>query len=293
LESFVDEWGALRKRSGDGKYHYYDIVGHPLSDTSSIEDLEKYRWPVGDDPGRIEGLREEAQYLYNHTPYALVGCPGGVDLFETCWFLRGYENSLLDLVMNPEFSHAIMRKILDVQKAKYEAYLGEVGKYIEAIMIVDDFATQNSLFLSPATYRSMIKPYQKELIDCIKNRTQAKILIHSCGAVRPLLPDFIELGIDAIQPVQVSAAGMDSGELKKQFGERLTFWGGGCDSQHVLPHGTEDDVRAEVEKRMSDFAPGGGFVFSPVHNVQTDVPPQNVVAMFDHAYRCSYRYGSV
>jgi uroporphyrinogen decarboxylase len=293
LDSFVDEWGALRKRSGAGKYHYYDIVGHPLSDTTSIEDLEKFRWPLGGDPGRIEGLREEAQHLYNHTPYALIGCPGGVDIFEACWFLRGYENALLDLVMNPEFAHAMFRKILDVQKAKYEAYLGEVGEYIEAIMIVDDFATQNSLFLSPATYRKMIKPYQKELIDCIKNRTQAKVIIHSCGAVRPLIADFIEIGIDAIQPVQVSATGMDSKELKQQFGDRMTFWGGGCDSQHVLPHGTEQDVRAEVEKRMSDFAPGGGFVFSPVHNVQTDVPPQNVVAMFDHAYQCSYRYRSV
>jgi uroporphyrinogen decarboxylase len=111
--------------------------------------------------------------------------------------------------------------------------------------------------------------------------------------VRPLIADFIELGIDAIQPVQVSAKGMDSKELKQEFGDRMTFWGGGCDSQHVLPHGTEDDVRAEVEKRMSDFAPGGGFVFSPVHNVQVDVPPQNIVAMFDHAHRCSYRYGAV
>jgi uroporphyrinogen decarboxylase len=293
LESFVDEWGALRKRSGPGKYHYYDIVGHPLSDTTSIEDLEKYRWPIGDDPGRIAGLREEAEHLYNHTPYALIGCPGGVDIFEACWFLRGYENSLIDMVENPEFAHAMIRKILDVQKRKYEAYLGAVGEYIEAIMIVDDFATQNSMFISPATYRTMIKPYQKELIDLIKSRTAAKIMIHSCGGIRPLLEDFIEIGVEAIQPVQVSAAGMDTKKLKQDFGTRLTFWGGGCDSQRVLPQGTVDEVKAEVEKRIADLAPGGGFVFSPVHNVQFDVPAGNVVAMFDYAYQCSRCYQSV
>ena len=290
LDSFVDEWGVMRRRSGGGKYHYYDVVGHPLSDSTSIDDLEKFRWPVGDDPGRIEGLREEAQYLYDHTQYSLVGCVGGVDMFETCWFLRGYENSLLDLAINQEFVHALMRKILDVQRAKYDAYLREVGEYIDAVMIVDDFATQKSLFLSPASYREMIKPYQKELIDHIKNLTEAKILMHSCGAIRPLLADFIEIGIEAIQPVQVSAAGMDTRELKQEFGDRLTFWGGGCDSQHVLPNGTADEVKAEVERRMSDLAPGGGFVFSPVHNVQFDVPPENLVTMYDHAFRCSYRY---
>lgn len=291
LESFVDEWGVLRRRSGDGRYHYYDVVGHPLSDTDSIDDLEKFRWPVGDDPGRIQGLREEAEYLHDHTPYAIIGCVMGADLFEVCWFLRGYENSLMDLATNQEFFHLMMRKILDVQKAKFASYLEAAGEYLDAVVVVDDFATQNSLFLSPASYRTMIKPYQKELIDLIKNRTEAKVLMHSCGAIRPLLADFIEIGVDIVQPVQVSAAGMDTRQLKQQFGNQLCFWGGGCDSQHVLPHGTVDDVRAEVERRFSDLAPGGGFVFSPVHNVQFDVPPQNVVAMFDHAFRCSRQYG--
>lgn len=287
IDSFVDEWGVMRKRSRAGKYHYYDVVGHPLSDTTSVDDLEKYRWPSGDDPGRIEGLREEAEYLYRNTSYSLVGGLGGVDIFEVCWFLRGYENALMDLVMNQKFAHAMLRKILDIQKKKFDLYLGAVGEFIDTVMIVDDFATQQSLFISPDIFRKMLKPYTKELIEHIKKQTEAKIIMHSCGAVRPLIPDLIEIGVDAIQPVQVSAAGMDSKELKENFGSQMTFWGGGCDSQKVLPQGSVDDVKAEVERRMRDFAPGGGFVFSPVHNIQFDVPPENIVAMFDHAYKIS------
>ncbi|MDR3590185.1 MAG: uroporphyrinogen decarboxylase family protein [Negativicutes bacterium] len=289
IESFVDEWGVLRQRSRAGKYHYYDVVGHPLSDTTSIDDLEKFRWPLGDDPGRIEGLREEAEYLYRNTQYSLIGNLGAVDIFEMCWFLRGYENALMDLMINEEFMHAMLRKILNIQKKKFDLYLGAVGEYIDAVMLVDDFATQQSLFISPATFRKMLKPYHKELIEHIKKQTAAKILLHTCGAVRPLLPDLIEIGVDAIQPVQVSAVGMDTKELKQEFGDKLVFWGAGCDSQQVLPHGSVDEVRAEVEKRMSDLSPGGGYVFSPVHNIQFDVPPENIVAMFDHAYKVAKR----
>ncbi len=285
LDSFVDEWGVMRKRSGTGKYHYYDVVGHPLSDTESLDDLEKFRWPLGDDPGRVEGLREEAEYLYRNTPYSLIGGLGGVDIFEVCWFLRGYENALMDMVINQEFAHAMLRKIVDIQKTKFDLYLDAVGDYIDAIMLVDDFATQHSLFISPETFRQMLKPYYKEVIEHVKQRTRAKVLLHSCGAVRPLLPDLIELGVEAIQPVQVSAVGMDTRELKQEFGKRLSFWGGGCDSQNILPYGSVDDVKAEVAKRMSDLAPGGGFVFSPVHNIQYDVPAENIVAMFDHAFQ--------
>lgn len=172
----------------------------------------------------------------------------------------------------------------DLNYTKLESFVDEGGALRKRS---GDFATQQSLFISPDTFRKMIKPYHQELIQHIKRKTQAKVLLHTCGAVRPLLPDLIEIGVDIIQPVQVSAVGMDTAELKREFGSRLSFWGGGCDSQKVLPHGSVDDVRAEVEKRMGDLAPGGGFVFSPVHNVQFDVPPENVVAMFDHALKLS------
>ena len=285
---YVDEWGVLRKRSSSGKYHYYDVYGSPLADAVSIADLERFRWPNGKDPGRIDGLREEAEHLFKHTDYALVGNLMGVDILELFWFMRGYENSLMDLLINQDFAHTAFRKLLDIQLDKFTLYLGAVGEYLDVVVILDDLSTQNSLFFSPDTYRTMLKPYHRELIAHIKSLTRAKLLFHCCGAVRPLLPDLIEIGVDIIQPVQVSAKGMDTQELKAEFGDKICFWGGGCDSQQILPRGSEEDVRKEVQKRIDDLSPGGGFVFSPVHNVQFDVPSQNVVAMYDHAFK----YGS-
>ena len=137
--------------------------------------------------------------------------------------------------------------------------------------------------LSPGLYRKRIKPHQRRLFSHLKSVSGAFLLLHSCGSVRWALPDLIEIGVDAINPVQVSAAGMDSAQLKRDFGRDITFWGGGCDTQHVLNRGTEHQVRDEVKRRIADFAPGGGFVFNQVHNIQPEVPPQNVVAMLQAA----------
>jgi uroporphyrinogen decarboxylase len=284
---FVDEWGILRKRSSESKYHYYDVVGNPLSDATSIDDLERFRWPSGTDPGRVAGLREEAEHLYKNTQYGLVANLFGTDIFELCWFLRGFDTFLMDVVANKEFAHHLLRKITDIQLQKFELFVDAVADYVDAILLYDDLATQDSLFISPDTYREMLKPYQKEMIDLIKRKTPAKLLYHTDGAVRPLIPDLIEIGIDILQPVQVSATGMDSSSLKADFGDKVTFWGG-MDNQHVIPYGTANDVRAEVEKRIRDFAPGGGYVFAAGHNIQFDVPPDNVVVLFDHAYEVGW-----
>lgn len=280
---FVDEWGILRKRSNEGKHHYYDVVGNPLADATSIDDLEHFRWPSGTDPGRVAGVREEAEHLFKNTEYALVANLFGTDIFELCWFLRGFENSLMDLMLNKEFAHHMLRKITDIQLQKFELFVDAVADYVDVILLYDDLATQNSLFISPDTYREMLKPYQKEMIDLIKRKTSAKLLYHTDGAIRPLIPDLIEIGVDILQPIQVSADGMDSAGLKADFGGQVTFWGG-LDNQHVIPYGSPDEVRAEVERRMRDFMPGGGYVFAAGHNIQFDVPPENVVALFDHSY---------
>lgn len=280
--TFVDEWGVLRQRSDPGPYFYYDVIGNPLANATGIEDLERFRWPDGTDLGRIEGLREEAEYLYHNTSYALVGNLMGVDIFEICWFVRGFEQFFMDLALNPEFAHALMRKITDIQKQKFELYLGAVGEFLDVIVILDDVATQRGLMISPNTYKTMIMPYHRELISFIKERTPAKLLFHSCGAVVDMLDQLIDVGIDIIQPVQVSALGMDTQQLKTRFGEKVTFWGG-VDTQHVLSKGTVGEVREEVEHRISDLGLNGGYVFGAVHNIQFDVPPINIVTMYDHA----------
>ena len=139
--------------------------------------------------------------------------------------------------------------------------------------------------ISPASYVRFIKPRQRRLFDAIKSRTAAKLFYHGCGAVFDLIPHLIEIGVDILNPVQVSARGMDSMRLKATYGKDIVFWGGGVDTQHVLPFGSPDDVRAEVTRRISDFSPEGGFVFASVHNIQALVPPENIVTAFDTARR--------
>ena len=135
--------------------------------------------------------------------------------------------------------------------------------------------------ISPSTYAQLIKPRQRRLFDAIHAKTHAKLIYHGCGAVFELIPHLIEIGVDVLNPVQVSAKGMNSARLKAAYGRDIVFWGGGVDTQRVLPFGTPDDVRAEVLRRVRDFAPGGGFVFAPVHNIQAGVPPANIVAAFE------------
>ena len=163
--------------------------------------------------------------------------------------------------------------------------LQRVGPYIQVIMICDDIATQRGPMISPDLYRARIKPRQAKLIEVIKRHTDAYVMYHACGATKEFLPDFIDIGVDIFNPVQVGAVGMDdTASLKREFGRDLTFWGGACENQKILPFGTPDEVREETKRRIDDLAPGGGFVFSPVHNIQDGVPPENILAMFEVAH---------
>jgi uroporphyrinogen decarboxylase len=173
--------------------------------------------------------------------------------------------------------------LLDLHKARLRVFLDEVGEYLDMIEIPDDLAMQDRLFMSPRTYREMIKPYHAEYFAFIKEYTEAKILYHCCGNIYPLIDDLIEIGIDVLNPVQVSAGDMgDTAKLKHEFGGQLAFCGG-IDTQSVLPFGTPEDVRAEVRKRIRDLAPGGGYLLAAVHSIQNDVPAENIVAMFQSA----------
>lgn len=280
---FTDEFGVTWSMPEDSP-RYFDITHSPLAGLS-LDEIKAYPFPRGDDPTRFEGLREEALRIRRDTPCAVISGISGV-VYEICWYMRGLENLFADMIERPQVLEAIIDRTLQFWLDWFRLFLDEAGDIVDVIMIGDDLAGQKGPLFSPAIYRSIVKPRQKRLVQYIRSRTKAKIWYHSCGSVLQYIPDLIDNGVDALNPVQLSARGMDPGELKKAFGEEICFWGGGIDSQHVLPHASPDEVREQVRRNLGIFKPGGGYVFANVHNIQADVPPGNVIAMFDAAHEC-------
>jgi uroporphyrinogen decarboxylase len=273
---FVDEWGV--KRIIDAGYA--SIIGYPLQ-SATLKDLEAYEWPNPAEDFDYSSIRSQAQRLSSESEYAIVGNMGSPgNIFEQSWYLRGLSEFFMDLVDNKDFAHALLTKITSIRKLNAERFLSEVGEYLDVFQLADDLAMQNGPYMSPELYREMIKPYQIELFQFVKALTPAKIYYHSCGSVTRLLDDLIEVGVDILNPVQVSADNMQADRLKQRFGNRLSFWGA-MDTTEILPNGTAEDVRDEVRKIIRDLAPGGGFVLASVHNLQPDIPPENIMAMFE------------
>ena len=284
-EVYEDELGVRRKAAyrDDGHLLYYDFVAHPLSDIESVADLAKYKWPDPHDPARWEGLEEAARDLHERTDYAIVVNLIGV-IFEFSWYLRGYVGFMQDLLLNTRLSEALLDAMFEYQSASMAEMLDRVGSYVSVVLTGSDLGTQNGPTISPDLYRSIAWPHYKKLWDLIRSKTDAKIFYHTCGSVIPFIPMLIEGGVDALHPVQPKARGMgDRRWLKREIGADLTFWGG-FDQQEVLPFGTPEQVREEAKKLLDDFMPGGGFVFASGHNIQADVPPENVLALLDTVF---------
>jgi uroporphyrinogen decarboxylase len=280
--AFIDRWGSkLHMPKTEGLY--FDWVEFPIKEASVVA-LDAYAWPQPDPPASMAQLREQAKYLYENTDYALVGSAiigGGI--FEQPARTMGLEDFLIALVKEPRFADRMMEQITEIYIESCNSYLEQVGPYLQVFTYWDDLCGQDGWLIAPEIYRRMIKPKQRRLVEAIKSKTEAKIYYHSCGAVFDLIPDLIELGFDILNPVQVSARGMDSKRLKQTFGKDIVFWGGGVDTQHVLPFGKPEEVAEEVKRRIGDLAPGGGFVFAAVHNIQALVPPANIVTAFETA----------
>lgn len=280
--SYVDEWGTRWKKP-EGSL-YWDPVEHPLKH-ASVDDLEKYPWPDPNDPGRTEGLREKAKRLRDETKFAIVADAPALGMFESGWVtLRGAEQYFMDLVLNKPFIHALMKKLTDIHIQLFKNYLDAIGDQIDVIVAGDDLGSENGPLISLETFRELVKPYQKKLWASIKERTDAKLFLHCCGSIRKFLPDLIEMGVDVINPVQIAAKDMNAKDLKREFGSKLTFWGG-IDTQKVMPFGTPDDVENEVKTRIRELAPGGGFVLTAVHNIQAGVKPENIIRMHEAALK--------
>jgi uroporphyrinogen decarboxylase len=276
-----DEFGVVWSMP-DKQQLYMDISEHPLAE-ASLEDLKSYPFPDGSDPTRFDGLREEVLDLRENTPYALSTGIGGV-VYETCWYLRGLERWFMDMMENPGFCEALLDRVLNFWMDYYSAFMQEIGDIIDVVMIGDDLAGQNGPLFQPEFYRAVVKPRQKQLVRHIKSLSPAKIWYHSCGAVLEYIPDLIDNGIDILNPVQITARDMDPAILKQRFGSKLVFWGGGIDSQHILPFVSPEEVKSHVKANMEAFKPGGAYVFNNVHNIQAGVPPENILAMYEAAY---------
>jgi uroporphyrinogen decarboxylase len=282
--AFIDRWGSKLHMPKQGGF-YFDWVDFPIKE-ATMEALDRYQWPRPDPPEYNDRLAEQARDLYENTDYALVGSAViGGGIFEQPARTRGLENFLMALLSEPAFADRLMERITDIYVESCTAYLDKLGPYLQVFTFWDDMAGQNGWLIRPEIYRCMIKPKQRRLVDAIKKKTDAKLFYHSCGATRDLIPDLIDLGFDILNPVQVSARGMDTRQLKADFGRDIVFWGGGVDTQHVLPFGTPQEVADEVKRRIDDLAPGGGFVFAAIHNIQALVPPENIVAAFETALK--------
>ncbi len=230
-------------------------------------------------------LADGARRLRQRTDRAILALFGG-NLLEIGQFLYRNDNFLMLLAANPRRAHEFLDRLLEIHLRNLESFLGLVGPSIDIIVFGDDLGMQKGPQMSPAMYREFFKPRHAAMWRRAKELADVKVMLHCCGGVRPLLADLIEAGLDAINPVQISCAGMDPAGLKQDFGRQLTFWGGGCDTHFTLPCGTPAEIRRHVRQQIEIFRPGGGFVFQQVHNILANVPPQNVVAMFDAVAEC-------
>jgi uroporphyrinogen decarboxylase len=284
-----DEWGVLFKQvfqPGGGRYH--EVVYSPLKD-ATIDDLEIYSWPQPDLPGRGEKAEESARRLYEDTDLGIVGRFGGA-ILDAAVYLLGMENWMIRLARDKEFINRFLEKITDVQIALDRIGLEAAGKYLQIFKASgEDLGMQMGPLYSMKMFREQLLPHfrrryrtAREILN--KVNPSAKIMLHSCGSIRAFIPDLIESEIDIIDPIQPRAAGMDSAELKRDFGDRLCFHGG-IDIQHILPLGTKDEIIQETRTRIQALGKGGGYILAPAHNVQADVPPENLVMLYEAARR--------
>jgi uroporphyrinogen decarboxylase len=278
--AYTDEWGVGRRMPRQAG-RYFDVYRHPLDVDDLDAALACHPWPDPLAADRFAGLRDEARQARERGRFVvLMGlCPGIVEM--TAWLL-GYERFYTGLAAEPALVARCLGKVAELKAAYWQRALAECGEFVDAVNEADDMAGQSGLLFSVAAYRRVVKPFHRELFAAARRAApHVKLLFHSCGAVRPLIPDLIDAGVDILNPVQLSAAGMDGPVLKREFGSELALWGGGIDAQHTLSAGSLQDIRDEVRRNVDALASGGGYVFAPTHIIQPDVPPENILAMWE------------
>lgn len=283
---YNDEWGISHRRpKPDGLYH--SIVQVPLPGPGvNADDVQRHAWPEMGDPQRIAGLCHLAAG-YRARGYGVVLKSPFAGLFEMAQRIVGMESCLIMMASDQRLAETLFDRMLQLKLDFWEMALPRLADRVDVVAEFDDYGTQTSQLISPCMFRQQLKPRLRTLFARIKELAPgAKLFFHSCGNVRPIIPDLIEIGVEILNPVHVRAAGMEPLALKRDFGDALVFWGGGVDTQGVLPTGTPQQVKDDVRRNVEALAPGGGYVFSPVHNIQADVPPENILAMVEalHEY---------
>lgn len=278
-EAYTDEWGIGWRKPKDGGF-YYDMYRHPLANASSLDELRNHPFPDPLDDGRFVNLRSQAEAAVSKgKAVALAGpCAGIAEVYS---WMRGFEGYYIDLALNQAFVAYMLDRLVEWKCAFWERALKEIGDLVDIVIEADDLGGQSRLLLSPKTYRGLIQPRHKQLFSFIKAQANVKVFYHTCGAVRPVIPDLIDAGIDILNPVQISSPGMELESLKREFGRDLVFWGGGVDTQRMLGTATPEQIREHVRQNIEVLAPGGGFVFAAVHDIQANVPPENIIAMWE------------
>ncbi len=287
---YRDEWGVERVNPPGS--HYYDQIAFPLAGPITVRDIARYPWPDPHDPIRRKGLKERVRQIHDS-----LGCAAVLNLpsafVHTSQYLRGFEDWFVDIASDRRLIGALFDAVLEINLAICQDILEEVGSEVDVLMASDDLGLQDGLMIAPSAYREIVKPRHRRYLQIMHDLSPARVFFHTCGSVADIVEDLVEIGVDVLNPVQVSAAGMEPRRLKEQYGGRLAFWGA-IDTQHVLPHGSIRDVGAEVERRIEELGQGGGYVLSAVHNIQPDVPVENILAMYRHAreYVPSFQSGA-
>jgi uroporphyrinogen decarboxylase len=267
---------------------YFSEVFHPLAEMISPEELKLVPRPVISDED-LKFLEMRAKALYENTDFAIIANYGG-SILEAGNSLRGFTRFMMDLAKGGAFVEDLIGGVVETQLSNLSLYLQAVGDHVQIIQFGDDLGMQDRPLMSRSMYQKYLMPGHQKLFQYVHQNSNCAVFLHSCGSIYPLIPDLITAGIDILNPIQTSAKNMDPKLLKEEFGNQITFWGGGCDTQRVLPFATPDEVAQHVRERVKIFAPGGGFVFNPIHNIQADVPPENITAMFNAALE--FRYSS-
>jgi uroporphyrinogen decarboxylase len=275
--SFEDEWGVYRKRVG----YYCENVRAPLAGKSRAE-IMRHAFPDPAEKSRFKGLKAKAKKMYESDGYALMAGQAAT-IFYFASELVGFNEFMTDLALEPERIDALVGRVYDWMHEFSSRYLDEVGDYVEGWWMGDDWGMQTGPIMAPETFRKMFKPRYKKLLDMVKSKTKAKVCLHTCGATYWIMSDLVDVGVDVVHPLQPTAAGNDDpAKIKREFGDKLVFYSN-IANQTVLPRGKPREVAEEAKRKIRALAPGGGYIFSGGHNIQADVPPENVVALFDAA----------